>query len=104
MISLAHLWLPILFSGIGVFIASFILHVVLKFWHMPDYHGFSNESEVATASDRPSSAATHKGLHHPDLPFISPFPQALKNICHALRRANRPHYHLTASLGAYDLR
>ena len=49
MISLAHLWLPILLSGIGVFVVSFIVHVVLKFWHMPDYYGFSNESEVAAA-------------------------------------------------------
>ncbi len=56
MVSLAHLWLPILLSGIGVFIASFILHVVLKFWHMPDYHGFSNESEVAAAMRKGNSA------------------------------------------------
>ena len=49
MISLAHLWLSILLSAIGVFIASNILHMVLKFWHMPDYHGFSNESEVGAA-------------------------------------------------------
>ncbi|MHB8405487.1 MAG: hypothetical protein ACYDCJ_08705 [Gammaproteobacteria bacterium] len=49
MISLAHLWLPILLSAVGVFIASSILHMVLKFWHMPDYHGFLNENEVAAA-------------------------------------------------------
>jgi len=49
MISLAHLWLPILLSAVGVFIVSSILHMVLKFWHMPDYHGFSNENEVAAA-------------------------------------------------------
>ena len=49
MVSLAHLWLPILLSAIGVFIASSILHMALKFWHMPDYHGFSNEDEVGAA-------------------------------------------------------
>ncbi|MGH8307991.1 MAG: hypothetical protein ACRER0_06925 [Gammaproteobacteria bacterium] len=49
MISLAQLWLPILLSGIGVFIASSIVHMALKFWHQPDYHGFPNESEVAAA-------------------------------------------------------
>jgi hypothetical protein len=49
MISLMHLWLPILLSAVGVFIASSILHMVLKFWHMPDYHGFSNEDEVRSA-------------------------------------------------------
>jgi hypothetical protein len=41
--------LPILLSAIGVFIASSILHMLLKFWHMPDYHGFPNEDEVRTA-------------------------------------------------------
>ena len=49
MISLAHLWLPILLSAVGVFIVSSIIHMALKFWHLPDYHGFSNESEVAAA-------------------------------------------------------
>jgi hypothetical protein len=49
MTSLASLWLPILLSAVGVFIASSILHMVFKFWHMPDYHGFSNENEVAAA-------------------------------------------------------
>jgi len=49
MVSLAHLWLPILLSAVGVFIASSILHMVLKFWHMPDYRGFPNEDEVGAA-------------------------------------------------------
>jgi hypothetical protein len=49
MISLMHLWLPILLSAVGVFIASSILHMVLKFWHTPDYQSFSNEDEVRAA-------------------------------------------------------
>lgn len=49
MITLTQLWLPILLSAIGVFIASSIVHMALKFWHMPDYHGFSNEDEVRAA-------------------------------------------------------
>lgn len=49
MITLTQLWLPILLSAIGVFIASSIVHMALKFWHMPDYHGFSNEDEVGAA-------------------------------------------------------
>lgn len=49
MISIMHLWLPILLSAVGVFIASSILHMVLKFWHMPDYHSFSNEDEIRAA-------------------------------------------------------
>ncbi|MGB9430364.1 MAG: hypothetical protein WCC11_10925 [Gammaproteobacteria bacterium] len=32
-----------------MFIASSILHMVFKFWHMPDYHGFPNEDEVRAA-------------------------------------------------------
>lgn len=56
MVSLAHLWLPILLSGIGVFIASSIVHMALKFWHQPDYHGFPNESEVATAIRKGNAA------------------------------------------------
>lgn len=49
MVSLFDLWLPILLSAVGVFIASSILHMVLKFWHIPDYKGFPNEVEVAAA-------------------------------------------------------
>jgi hypothetical protein len=49
MVSLAHLWLPILLSGIFVFIASSIVHMAFKFWHNPDYHGLPNESEVDAA-------------------------------------------------------
>jgi hypothetical protein len=49
MTSLIHLWLPILLSAIGVYIASTIIHMVLKFWHTPDYHGFSNDDEVRAA-------------------------------------------------------
>jgi hypothetical protein len=49
MISLAHLWLPILLSAVGVFIVSSIIHMFLKFWHSPDYRGFSNDDEVRAA-------------------------------------------------------
>ena len=56
MVSLAHLWLPILLSGIGVFIASSIIHMTFKFWHHRDYHGFPNESDVATAIRKGNAA------------------------------------------------
>lgn len=49
MVSLVHLWLPIVVSAVAVFIASSIVHMVLKFWHMPDFRGFVNEAEVGTA-------------------------------------------------------
>ncbi|HEX7048180.1 MAG TPA: hypothetical protein VF275_11480 [Gammaproteobacteria bacterium] len=49
MVSLVQLWLPILLSAVGVFVASSVLHMMLKFWHIADYNGFSNEDEVAAA-------------------------------------------------------
>ncbi|HET8551499.1 MAG TPA: hypothetical protein VFM97_03355 [Gammaproteobacteria bacterium] len=49
MASIAQLWLPTLLSAIGVFIASSILHMALKFWHRSDYKELSNESEVAAS-------------------------------------------------------
>lgn len=46
---LAQLWLPILLSAVFVFVASSILHMVIRAWHGPDYKGFANESEVGSA-------------------------------------------------------
>jgi hypothetical protein len=57
MISLAQLWLPILLSAIFVFFASSILNMLLKFWHAPDYHGFSNEDEVRAAIRKSNAGA-----------------------------------------------
>ena len=48
MVSLAHLWLPILLSAVFVFVASSLIHMAFK-WHNSDYHGFSNEDEVRAA-------------------------------------------------------
>ena len=64
MVSLLQLWLPILLSAVAVFIASSVLHMVLKFWHMPDYKAFSNEDEVRTA--------VRKGASKPGI-FMLPF-------------------------------
>ncbi|HET6725647.1 MAG TPA: hypothetical protein VFH85_06550 [Gammaproteobacteria bacterium] len=49
MASIAQLWLPTLLSAVGVFIASSILHMLLKFWHGSDYQELPNENEVAAA-------------------------------------------------------
>ncbi len=49
MVPLAQLWLPIIVSAVLVFIASSVLHMVFKFWHSPDYRGFTNEDEVGAA-------------------------------------------------------
>lgn len=52
MVPLLSLWLPILLSAVGVFIVSGILHMALKFWHLPDYQGFANDDEVRDAIRR----------------------------------------------------
>lgn len=65
--SLMPFWLPILLSAAFVFVASSVINMALKFWHAPDYHGFSNEDEVA--------AAIRKGNPAPGvyaIPFCDP--------------------------------
>lgn len=48
MVSLANLWLPILLSGIFVFIASSIIHMALKY-HNSDYGRLDAEDAVRDA-------------------------------------------------------
>lgn len=57
MVSLAQLWLPILLSAVFVFIASSILHMVLRAWHGADCRGFSNEDEVRATMRKGSAGA-----------------------------------------------
>ena len=45
MVSLVQLWLPILAAAIAVFVASSLVHMVLK-WHASDYLGLPNEDDV----------------------------------------------------------
>ncbi len=47
-VSLTQLWLPILLSAVCVFVASSLVHMVLK-WHASDYRALSNEDEVRAA-------------------------------------------------------
>ncbi|HEY1991084.1 MAG TPA: hypothetical protein VGH71_01390 [Gammaproteobacteria bacterium] len=72
MVTLAQLWLPILLGAVGAFVASSILHMLLQFWHRPDYHGFPNEDEVR--------AAIGKGKAAPGL-YILPWcpPETMKD-------------------------
>ena len=67
MVSFLQLWLPILLSGVFVFIASSVLNMVFKFWHMPDYRGFSNEDEISAAI---RSSGASAGLY--TIPHCSP--------------------------------
>jgi hypothetical protein len=48
MVTLVDLWMPILVAAVIVFIASSILHMVLRY-HRSDYKGLPNEDAVRTA-------------------------------------------------------
>jgi hypothetical protein len=72
MVTVAQLWLPILLSSVFVFFASSILHMVLKFWHMPDYNGFTNEDEVGAAMRKGGAGA---GMYM--IPYCKP--EAMKD-------------------------
>ncbi len=48
MVSLAHLWLPILLSAVLVFVASSIIHMALRY-HNRDYVKLPNEDAVRAA-------------------------------------------------------
>ena len=72
MISTAQLWLPIVLSAIGVFIASSLIHTVLK-WHIADYRKLANEDDVRTAINRGTPApGMYVVPYHTEGPKISP--------------------------------
>ena len=48
MAMLASLWLPILLSAVGVFVASSLIHMLFK-WHNRDYCKLPNEDAVRAA-------------------------------------------------------
>jgi hypothetical protein len=45
---LAQLWMPIIASAVLVFIASHVIHIVIK-WHNSDYRKLANEDDVRAA-------------------------------------------------------
>ena len=45
---LAQLWMPIILSAVAVFVASSLIHMVLK-WHNSDYRKLPNEDSVRAA-------------------------------------------------------
>jgi hypothetical protein len=65
MVSLGSLWLPILLSAVFVFIASAIIHMVLKY-HNKDYKQLSNEGAVRAAM-RGSSPAQYIVPYCPEM-------------------------------------
>lgn len=58
-ISLPQLWLPILLSGVLAWIASALVHILLKY-HNGDYQQLSNEGEVSAAL---RAGSPKKGIH-----------------------------------------
>lgn len=48
MVSLTHLWMPILLSAVLVFVVSSLIHMVFK-WHNSDYQKLPNEDAVRAA-------------------------------------------------------
>ena len=73
--SLLQLWLPILLSGVIVFVASSLIHMVVK-WHASDYNALSNEDEVRAAIRKGAPApgqyvlpycSDHKDMGKPEM-------------------------------------
>jgi hypothetical protein len=60
---LPQLWLPILVTAVSVFVASSLIHMVLK-WHNSDYRKLPNEDDVAAALRAGSAAPGQYMLPH----------------------------------------
>lgn len=58
MVPLTALWLPILVSGVAIFIVTNILWMVLKFWHFADYKRFPDDKVFVDAT-RPLQAGMY---------------------------------------------
>lgn len=71
MVSLLDLWAPVLASAVLVFIASSVIHMVIKY-HASDYNGFSNEDEIR--------AAIRKGGATPKQ-YVIPRAAEMKDMC-----------------------
>ncbi len=62
-VPLTQLWLPILLSAACVFVASSLIHMVLK-WHASDYNALANEDEVRAAIRKANPAPGQYVLPH----------------------------------------
>ena len=63
MVSLVSLWLPILLSAVAVFVASSIIHMVLKY-HNSDYSKMPGEDNVLAAMGGEKVGPGHYYLPH----------------------------------------
>jgi hypothetical protein len=67
---LTTLWIPILATAVGIFIASSLIHMVFK-WHMSDYRTLANEDAVR--------AAIKTGNPSPGL-YVTPYCTDMKDM------------------------
>ena len=70
MVSFASLWLPILLSAVLVFVASTLIHMVLKY-HAADYRALPNEAAFRAA---------FRGTHVPPAQYIIPHISDMKQM------------------------
>ena len=82
MVSLTALWLPIVLSGVLVFIASSIIHMALG-WHNGDFKKFPAEDAVLDAL-RPFQLPSHD--------YVAPRPASMKEM-------SSPEYQAKAARG-----
>jgi hypothetical protein len=62
-VSFSQLWVPILLSAVCVFLASSLIHMVVK-WHASDYRALPNEDEVRAAIRKGNPAPGQYVLPH----------------------------------------
>ncbi|MCE1204552.1 MAG: hypothetical protein LWW79_08095 [Holophagaceae bacterium] len=62
-VSLAQLWIPILLSAVCVFVASSLVHMVLK-WHASDYKALAHEDDVRAAIRKEAPAPGQYVMPH----------------------------------------
>ena len=70
MVSVIELWLPILVSAVGVFLMSFLLHMVLKY-HNSDVRKLDGEDEVLAAIRRGNPPPGNYALPHATMETMS---------------------------------
>ena len=74
MVALAQLWIPILASGVAVFVLSSLVHMVIK-WHNSDYLAFANEGDVRAAIQKSNPAPGQYLLPHCSDPKLMQTPE-----------------------------
>ena len=88
MVSLVDLWLPILLSAVFVFVASSIIHMVLR-WHSSDFKKLTAEDAVMDAL-RPFNLAPAD--------YVAPLPESMAHMSSAefkAKQARGPLFALT---------